>query len=216
MTASQWDNTGDILALLAARKGSDRKSRLFMVATGRRVWDLLDDERCRAALELSERAADHPVMESELDHASAAAEEAYEELFPARDEEDEDEDRMIAASIASYGSSPSIWSGQLETLVLMAAHFRVPTPDLLREVLGNPFRPVVLDPSCLIAEVRPLAQVAYDERHLPSGHLDVVRLGILADALEEAGATGEIVAHLRSPGPHVRGCWAVDLLLGKE
>src|SRR5688572_16857480 len=43
---------------------------------------------------------------------------------------------------------------------------------------------------------------------------DPHRLSVLADALEEAGATGELVAHLRSPGPHVRGCWALDLVLG--
>ena len=38
---------------------------------------------------------------------------------------------------------------------------------------------------------------------------------VLSDALEEVGASGDILAHLRSPGPHVRGCWAVDLVLGK-
>jgi hypothetical protein len=59
-----------------------------------------------------------------------------------------------------------------------------------------------------------LAQVAYDERNLPSWELDPARL---ADALEEAGcADADILSHLRGPGPHVRGCWAVDLLLGKE
>jgi hypothetical protein len=43
------------------------------------------------------------------------------------------------------------------------------------------------------------------------------RLPILADALEEAGCTdADILAHCRGPGPHVRGCWVVDLLLGKE
>ena len=43
------------------------------------------------------------------------------------------------------------------------------------------------------------------------------RLAVLFDALEEAGCDdAEILNHLRSPGPHVRGCWAVDLLLGKE
>jgi hypothetical protein len=55
------------------------------------------------------------------------------------------------------------------------------------------------------------------ERHLPSGTLDNSRLAILADALEEAGCTSEeILGHLRGPGPHVRGCWVVDLCLGKK
>jgi hypothetical protein len=40
---------------------------------------------------------------------------------------------------------------------------------------------------------------------------------ILADALEEAGCTDQLILdHLRSPGPHVRGCWPVDLILAKE
>jgi hypothetical protein len=62
-----------------------------------------------------------------------------------------------------------------------------------------------------------LAQAAYDERNLPSGHLDNARLAVLSDALEEAGCTdADILSHLRSPGLHVRGCWALDLVLAKE
>jgi hypothetical protein len=62
-----------------------------------------------------------------------------------------------------------------------------------------------------------LAQAAYDEREQPSGRLDVARLAVLADALEDAGCDQpDLLGHLRGPGPHVRGCWAVDLLLGKE
>jgi hypothetical protein len=52
---------------------------------------------------------------------------------------------------------------------------------------------------------------------LPSGHLDTSRLLVLADSLEEAGCTdADILGHLRGTGPHVRGCWLVDLLLAKE
>ena len=59
--------------------------------------------------------------------------------------------------------------------------------------------------------------LAYDERLMPSGELDLGRLAVLSDALEEAGCTSaEILTHLRSPGPHVRGCWALDLILGKS
>jgi hypothetical protein len=62
-----------------------------------------------------------------------------------------------------------------------------------------------------------LAQAVYDERELPSGHLDAARLAVLADMLEEAGcADAHLLGHLRSAGPHVRGCWAVDVLIGKE
>jgi hypothetical protein len=88
---------------------------------------------------------------------------------------------------------------------------------LVRDIFGNPFRPVSVDPAWLTPTVVSLVQAAYDERPLPSGELEPARLAVLADALEEAGCTdAEILTHLRSPGPHVRGCWALDLVLGKE
>src|SRR5207245_2405199 len=61
-----------------------------------------------------------------------------------------------------------------------------------------------------------LARAAYEERTLPAGLLDPARRGVLADALEENGCgDAQLLGHLRGPGPHVRGCFAVDLL-GKE
>ena len=74
-----------------------------------------------------------------------------------------------------------------------------------------------IGPACPTSTVVALANAAYDERELPSGHLDPARLAVLSDALEEAGcADADLLAHLRSPGPHVRGCWALDLVLGKS
>jgi hypothetical protein len=90
---------------------------------------------------------------------------------------------------------------------------------LLREVFGNPFRAVGLRPAWLTwsrGTVRRLAEAAYEERSLPECTLDPTRLGVLTDALEEAGcADADLLGHLRGPGPHVRGCWALDLLLDK-
>ena len=87
---------------------------------------------------------------------------------------------------------------------------------LIHDILGNPFRPVALDRAWRFGvAVKRIAQAAYDERILPSGALEPARLAVLADALEEAGCGDEaVLAHLRSPGPHVRGCWPVDLCLG--
>jgi hypothetical protein len=92
-------------------------------------------------------------------------------------------------------------------------------PD--QDVVGNPFRaPPALPPSVRTwndGTVVRLAQAAYEHRSLPSGHLGPVRLAVLADALEDAGTTdAELLAHLRSPGPHVRGCVAVDVLLNRS
>jgi hypothetical protein len=89
--------------------------------------------------------------------------------------------------------------------------------NLLRDIFGNPFRPVILDPAWRTADVLTLARAAYDERPLPAGTLDPARLALLTDALEEAGCSNtDILGHLRSPGPHIRGCWALDLVLGLE
>jgi hypothetical protein len=82
--------------------------------------------------------------------------------------------------------------------------------NLLREVMGNPFRPLRLDPSCLTSAVKALAQTIYDERRFDY-------LPILADALEETGcANSDLLAHCRQRAGHVRGCWALDFLLGKS
>ena len=89
--------------------------------------------------------------------------------------------------------------------------------DWLRDIVPNPFLPPLRIPRWRTKDLIELAQTAYEKRHLPSGHLDADRLAVLADAVEEAGCQEAVVLdHLRSPGPHLRGCWAVDLLLGKH
>src|SRR5262249_35417188 len=89
--------------------------------------------------------------------------------------------------------------------------------QVIRDIVANPFSLAKLGPSVLPwngGTVKRLAEEAYQERLLPLGHLDPQRLGVLADALEEAGVDAELVEHLRGPGPHLRGCWVVDLLTG--
>jgi hypothetical protein len=81
--------------------------------------------------------------------------------------------------------------------------------DLLRDLFGNPWRPASLDSAWLTRTATALARAAYEGRRFEG-------LPILGDALEEAGCDREeILAHCRGPGPHVRGCWVVDALLGK-
>jgi len=80
---------------------------------------------------------------------------------------------------------------------------------LLREVFGNPFRPITLNPSWLTFNITALAQKIYSDRTFD-------RLPLLADELEKSGCdNGEILGHCRGSGLHVRGCWALDLVLGK-
>jgi hypothetical protein len=80
----------------------------------------------------------------------------------------------------------------------------------LCDVFGNPFRPVVFDPEWLTSTVVALAGQMYESR-------DFSAMPILADALQDAGCNrDEALNHCRGDGPHARGCWVVDLLLGKE
>jgi hypothetical protein len=85
--------------------------------------------------------------------------------------------------------------------------------DLLRCVFGNPFRPVTFDPSWVSTHdgvVLRLARLIYEERRWAD-------LPVLGDALEDAGCRDEaVLAHCRGGGEHARGCWVVDLVLGRS
>jgi hypothetical protein len=118
-----------------------------------------------------------------------------------------DDDARFYLLLAAAEALHSLGAGNSEQAAQVA---------ILRCIFGNPFRPVTLDRAWQSPQVVALAQAAYDDRELPAGTLDVARLAVLADALEEAGCDRpDLLGHLRGPGPHVRGCWAVDLVLGK-
>jgi hypothetical protein len=215
MTESDWLNATAPQPMLEFLRGkvSDRKLRLFAVACCRRYWHLFTDERCRRAVEVSERYADG---QADADELAAATEEARVVW--------DQEARVMWGDITAQGprdaidyrpppaASPHDDRGSVAEQAGQA--------HLLRELFGPwPFRRPTLDPSVLAwngGVVRSLAQAAYDDRQLPSGHLDPDRLLILADALEEAGCSdAELLSHLHGPGPHYRGCWALDVVLGK-
>jgi hypothetical protein len=81
--------------------------------------------------------------------------------------------------------------------------------DISLEMMGpNPFRPVVFAPEWRTSSAVGLARTMYDGR-------DFAAMPVLADALEEAGCDEPaVLGHCRGPGPHVRGCWVVDGVLG--
>jgi hypothetical protein len=87
---------------------------------------------------------------------------------------------------------------------------RVVQTVVSRCIFGNPFRPISADPNWFTSTVATLASGIYADRAFD-------RMPILADALEEAGCDSrEVLDHCRGVGPHVRGCWVVDLVLGKK
>jgi hypothetical protein len=119
------------------------------------------------------------------------------------------EERELAATEEDYERN-FLYAYDFPELRETAAQLERTFPVLLRDIFGNPFRPVTLDPRWLTSSVLDLARVIYDERAFE-------RMPVLADALMDAGCDNDhILVHCRGDSPHVRGCWVVDLLLGKE
>jgi hypothetical protein len=204
---------------------SERKRRLFAAACCRRAWHLLGDRRSRDAVEAAERYADGRAGGEELDRAEEVA---HEPFIAARDA-GRDAERLAAhaaycaacadvgwdiAGAAASRVAGALGGGERGDDGAAAAGEVSAQFGLLRCVFGNPFRPVAVAPAWRTPAIVALARAASAERHLPSGHLDAAGLLVLADALEEAGATdARLLGHLRSAGPHVRGCHAVDAVL---
>lgn len=231
MTEDEWLDDGLIAqhlldhllkpGKLHRTKAGKRRLRLFACACCRDLWHLLDDPILRQVVETTERFAEGDIARAELDVLLPAVQSV---IHTIDDSDAPGADRRTAAGVALSATMETAGSAawhMTATPIPLPGSGRKPLVNdadvrrLLCEVFGNPFRPVAVERRWKTRTTVSLAQAAYDERLLPSGHLDPARLGVLSDALEEAGATGEVLAHLRSAGPHVRGCWALDLILGK-
>jgi hypothetical protein len=231
MPEAGWLRSDDPLAMLASLREdlSQRKGKLLAVACCRLIWDLMDDERSRQAVEVAERFADGLADLEELRSAAEAASVPW--LLAGREMTEqgrapEEDPRSAALAAAYYTAEVTSIPGRNAKYMLWCVcecrpEAKRTAPALIRCLFGNPFRPMPPLPASLLTwnggVIPQLAQAAYDERLLPQGTLDEGRLAVLADALEEAGCTDtEILQHCRGPGPHVRGCWILDLLLGKD
>lgn len=216
MTESEWQTCTDPKLMLEFLKGrvSDRKLRLFACACCRRIGRLLTDERSRKAIAIAEQYADGKVSEQEMDRAAAHAFAAVETANTSA---------TRAAKWAVVHNPPSLCGILKTALVRNLRGYLLREPAILadvdqtaiiRDIFGNPFRPSSLLARFVLVwndgTVVKLAQGIYDERAF-------ARLPVVADALEEAGCHDpDILNHCRQSGEHVRGCWVVDLLLGKE
>jgi hypothetical protein len=190
------------------KRSSDRKRRLVLCACCRRLWRSRTvpwmTEPCRRAIEVAERFADGLAGPDELAEACRAADSAR-GGNGARGI-DVDARRMTADACRPTVEAAPALSGEQDWVI-----------GLMRDVFGNPFRLVAVEPGWRTQTVLALAQAASEVRVLPEGLLDTARLVILADALEEAGCdNSDLLLHLRSPGQHVRGCWGLDLILGRD
>ncbi len=244
MTELEWLTCTDPNSMLSflRDKVSDRKLRLFACACCRRIWHLLGDEGSRRVVEVAERRAEGEASREEILAGMKQANVGHIQAIAAMTSSGSRDQRGFRAkSAALYTLQPNTTSAVRITVKCAAEAMSFPQGGLhdpsecsvpalmaekqaqvalLRDILGNPFRPIAVSPSVLSwhdATVTRLAQAAYDERHLPAGSLDNARLAVLADALEEAGCdNADILNHCRSGGEHARGCWVVDLLLNKS
>jgi hypothetical protein len=232
MTEAEWltcTNSSRMLEFLR-EKLSARKLRLFVGACCRSSWHLLADKRSRQAVAICERFADGVASKKNLETALANAKAAARIVRlrlqetarrPGVSQEAEGFQMAWATNEAVWAAQKAVegdaWRSALQLAGTWATSERTGRYSFMREIIGNPFRPISINPSWLTSTISNLAATAYEDRALPSGHLDFTRLAVLADALEVAGCTNaDILTHCRHPGPHVRGCWVVDLILGKE
>lgn len=195
------------------RGGSKRKLRLFSCACCRLIWERLADNRSRSAIATSEQYADRLVKKKDVLASRVLALEVVDNSGTTPAE-------YAAASVARDRIGPEWIAG----LVIASSQSRERIVDqgnaILQDIFGSPSPPCVVDPYWRAwnnGTIVRLAEAIYEERDLPSGHLDAGRLAILADALEDAGCTNaDLLTHCRRPGLHVRGCGVIDLLLGRD
>jgi hypothetical protein len=199
MTEAEWLATSEPVEMLVFLKerGSDRKLRLFAVAC------------CRAISEYFPSAEyDETVRWAELFAEGMASQRQFTQKyrrFTSRF------NGAVAEVLYALAVESAMWSAVevARRTRIFPARARGPQALLLRDVIGNPEHPVSVNPAWLTSDVRLLAEGIYNERAFD-------RMPILADALQDAGCdSAEILDHCRGAGPHVRGCWVVDLVLGR-
>lgn len=266
MTEQEWleweGPTRIITALIDQRLITERKQRLFGCAVVRQQWHLLEDARSKQAVLVAEKLADGLATPAEVAQAQNEVDETDHLMYnaPAKNAAHDAYFLLMSSSIAAREPTGGEYRVDPVTQI-----------RLLRDIVGNPFKPLPeVRPEQLTPTVLALAQAAY-RSGTEDGLLDVDTLGILADALEDAGCTAErcgkchgsgtytvearnpglstangygpattytewrgcwtcggnydrkgtgtvahsIITHLRTPGPHVKGCWVLDVLLRK-
>ena len=224
-----------MIRFLEQQAGRRRRLLLFGCACCRRVWDLLQSESARRIVELSEARADGEANETELISAADSPDFACVDSLFARQSKTETQlsarvvDALEAVRhlveipvdigliaqntsgdkshdfILSHRNNYGIGIGVRRDEAEFAEKAR-----LLRDIFGNPFRPVFFDPCWRTERAVGLAMKIYSER-------DFSLLSALADTLRDAGCDNDaILNHCRGGESHVRGCWVIDLILDKR
>jgi hypothetical protein len=220
MTEEEWlgceSPVSDVANLRREHHVSTRRMTLFGCACVSRISSLLDDDRCHQALLVTERCADSlpvPITREQATQDSLNARDEFAGNLFARDAAFQLARDHILTAVQAAAWAVTSPNGKR----LKGEQYQAVRGGELREqrlialdIFGNPFRPVTLDPRWQTETVVALASAIYAERAFD-------RMPILADALQDAGCDhADILAHCRGDGPHVRGCWVIDKILGKE
>jgi hypothetical protein len=226
MTEKRWlkaTDPAEMLEFLGQRAG-DRKLRLFGCACCRRVWHIATMAKLKEALALLEDFIEGKAKDRDRGRAHKLGGEVLESRAS-------DGQQCLGAEVwkaarktfnrkeykfYDFGESAAAglgWAagGVHPTFTTTKERERKEQAKLVRELFGNPFRPVAFSANWRTPDAMALARQIYESRYFGA-------MPILADALQDAGCdSDDILSHLRDPhATHVRGCWALDLVLGKE
>ena len=193
---------------------SARRDRLIAVAFCRRIKGLFIEQGTHDAIGLLEQIADGEIANSELSRIANTVVEDWDvyEFTSAFDDAQRVAVQAVYDAICSETPAFSALQRTIEATTFRGTQATVipSLANLIRDVAGNPFCPVTFATEWRTSTVTALAETIYADRTFGN-------LPVLADALEDAGCEhADILSHCRGPGPHVRGCWVVDLVLGKE
>ena len=221
MTEAEWlaSNDADEMYFRVVKplKSGQRHLDLFCVACTKLVFHLIEDEGARRAFEW---------LEEHLGQRARSRGGHIRDLFsgPGRALYDARHRREQNASGAAIHIAYDFWADWYEYAFPNVDEYfisgpysnslredpRIYLPAITRDIFGNPFRPISFASEWRTDTAVSLARGMYESR-------DFGAMPILADALQDAGCDNDdILDHCRGPGPHVRGCWVVDLVLGKE
>jgi hypothetical protein len=209
VTEAEWlacENPRAMFDYLSGKEPSDRKLRLCACGCCRLIPEFMESNPDLAGLELTERDVDAALGADAFDDID----EQWDIRWYRRDGWN-----ALARAIGSYREAAGDRgrSSELNEEVhdLERVRRESKLAELIRCIFGNPFQPVAVDPAWLTSTVVALARGIYDDRAFD-------RMPILADALQDSGCDNDdVLNHCRDEkATHVRGCWVVDLVLGKQ
>lgn len=231
LTDPRWDRKIRLFSVACCRQNSlmltDDRSRHVLKVVEDHVdghatdWELEEAQNiAQEAVTLSRSLAFEPIVGSDVArhylHADRTLYDLVDREMAILADAAADGDARVRAASACWDCASS--SEQLREVGLLQVdeaknvlgHLNVLNPgQLLRCIVGNPFRPVAFAPEWRTTVAVEIAAQIYESRDFGS-------LPVLADALEEAGCDHPaVLAHCREPGEHARGCWVVDGVLGK-